>query len=77
MKNYGPEEKRTPAGSRRRSGRRWSRSRLLDAIDYVSLADAETLDELAEVTGRAMVSTAVRMGSLRLIDNVVIGAAGR
>jgi pantoate--beta-alanine ligase len=50
---------------------------LLDAIDYVSVADAETLEELAEVTGRAMVSTAVRMGSLRLIDNVMIGAPGR
>ncbi len=50
---------------------------LLDAIDYVSVADAETLEELAEVPGRAMVSTAVRMGSLRLIDNVMIGAPDR
>ena len=50
---------------------------LLDAIDYVSVADAETLEELAEVPRRAMVSTAVRMGSLRLIDNVMIGAPGR
>ena len=50
---------------------------LLDAIDYVSVADAETLEELAAVPGRAMVSTAVRMGSLRLIDNVMIGAPGR
>ena len=50
---------------------------LLDAIDYVSVADAETLEELAEVPGRAMVSTAVRMGSLRLIDNVMIGAPSR
>ena len=49
---------------------------LVDAIDYVSVADAETLEELAEVTGRAMVSTAVRMGSLRLIDNVIIGEPG-
>ena len=49
---------------------------LLDAIDYVSVADAETLEELAEVPRRAMVSTAVRMGSLRLIDNVMIGAPG-
>ena len=50
---------------------------LLDAIDYVSVADAETLEELAEVAGRAMVSTAVRMGSLRLIDNVMLAAPDR
>ena len=50
---------------------------LLDAIDYVSVADAETLEELAEAPGRAMVSTAVRMGSLRLIDNVMLAAADR
>ena len=50
---------------------------LLDAIDYVSVADAETLEELAEAPGRAMVSTAVRMGSLRLIDNVMLAAPDR
>ena len=50
---------------------------LLDAIDYVSVADAETLEELAEVARRAMVSTAVRMGSLRLIDNVMLAAPDR
>ena len=50
---------------------------LINSIDYVSVADADTLEELAEVTGRAMVSTAVRMGSLRLIDNVIIGAPSR
>ncbi len=50
---------------------------LFDAIDYVSVADAETLEELAEVPRRAMVSTAVRLGSLRLIDNVMLGAPDR
>ena len=46
---------------------------LLDGIDYVSVADADTLEELVMVEGRAMVSTAVRLGQTRLIDNVVIG----
>ena len=45
---------------------------LLAGIDYVSVADASTLEELAQVDGPAMVSTAVRMGETRLIDNVVL-----
>ena len=46
---------------------------LLDGIDYVSVADAATLVELDAVEGPAMVSTAVRLGRTRLIDNVVLG----
>ena len=46
---------------------------LIDGIDYVSVADATTLEELERVDGPAMVSTAVRMGRTRLIDNVVVG----
>ena len=45
---------------------------LLDGIDYVSVADAETLEELGQVQGRAMVSVAVRMGQTRLIDNIIL-----
>lgn len=43
-------------------------------IDYVSVADAETLEELSEIPpGRdALVSLAVRFGSTRLIDNVLV-----
>jgi pantoate--beta-alanine ligase len=37
--------------------------------DYVSLADAETLQELTTVDGPALLSMAVRFGSTRLIDN--------
>ena len=44
----------------------------LDGIDYVSVADAETLEELDQVQGRAMVSVAVRLGQTRLIDNVIL-----
>ena len=49
------------------------REPLLDFIDYVSVADASTLVELERVAGPAMVSTAVRLGRTRLIDNIIIG----
>lgn len=48
---------------------------LLDGIDYISVADADTLEELVMVEGRAMVSTAVRLGQTRLIDNVVLSSS--
>jgi pantoate--beta-alanine ligase len=41
-------------------------------IDYISIADAETLDELDRVKPPALVSLAVRIGRTRLIDNVVL-----
>jgi len=44
----------------------------LATIDYVSVADAETLDELDTVCSPALVSLAVKIGSTRLIDNIVL-----
>jgi pantoate--beta-alanine ligase len=44
----------------------------LAEIDYISIADAETLDELDTVRPPALVSMAVRIGRTRLIDNVVL-----
>jgi len=44
----------------------------LATIVYVSVADAETLDELDRVNSPALVSMAVRIGKTRLIDNVVL-----
>ena len=41
-------------------------------IDYVSIADTETLDELDKVKPPALVSLAVRIGRTRLIDNTVL-----
>jgi pantoate--beta-alanine ligase len=38
-------------------------------VEYVSVADAETLQELDRVDGPALLSLAVRFGSTRLIDN--------
>jgi pantoate--beta-alanine ligase len=44
----------------------------LAAIDYVSIADTKTLDELDTVKAPALVSLAVKIGNTRLIDNVVL-----
>ena len=41
-------------------------------IDYISIANAETLDELDRVNTPALVSLAVRISNTRLIDNVVL-----
>ncbi|MBE9513269.1 MAG: pantoate--beta-alanine ligase [Chloroflexi bacterium] len=41
-------------------------------VDYVSIANAETLDELDTVKPPALVSLAVKIGRTRLIDNIVI-----
>jgi len=46
----------------------------LARVEYVSVADAETLQELGAVDRPAMVSLAVRIGNTRLIDNVTVGA---
>ena len=46
---------------------------LVSGVDYVSVADAETLEELERVDRRAIVSVAVHIGKARLIDNIVIG----
>lgn len=45
---------------------------MVDRIEYVSVADMAALDELEQVEDRAMVSAAVQMGSVRLIDNIVL-----
>ena len=41
-------------------------------IDYISIAHPQTLDEIAEAKSGAIISIAVRFGSTRLIDNVII-----
>jgi pantoate--beta-alanine ligase len=43
-------------------------------IDYVSIADAETLEELDKIDRPAVVSLAVKIGKPRLIDNIILGA---
>jgi pantoate--beta-alanine ligase len=45
----------------------------LAQVQYVSCADYETLLELEQVAGKALLSMAVFLGQTRLIDNVVLG----
>jgi pantoate--beta-alanine ligase len=44
----------------------------LATIDYISIANNDTLEELKEVKLPALVSLAVKIGKTRLIDNVVL-----
>ena len=49
----------------------------LGGLDYVSVADSETLAEIeGEVQGTALLSMAVRFGPVRLIDNVTLDEGG-
>ena len=45
---------------------------LVKGIDYVSIADDETMEELEVAVRGAMLSTAVLIGNVRLIDNIVL-----
>jgi len=45
----------------------------LARVDYVSVADPESLRELDRIESTALVSLAVRIGATRLIDNVTLG----
>ncbi|MCL5266187.1 MAG: pantoate--beta-alanine ligase [Chloroflexi bacterium] len=44
----------------------------LAKIDYVSIADASTLEELETLDKLALISLAVRVGNTRLIDNILL-----
>ncbi len=44
----------------------------LARIDYISIADPETLEELTEIKQPALVSLAVYVGKTRLIDNMTL-----
>ena len=43
-------------------------------IDYVSVADPDTLRELDSITGKALLSLAVYFDDVRLIDNFIVNA---
>jgi len=42
-------------------------------IEYISVSDPETLEELEDIKGRALAALAVRIGRTRLIDNALLG----
>ena len=41
-------------------------------IDYVSIYDAETLDDVSENSAKILIACAATFGKARLIDNVVL-----
>jgi pantoate--beta-alanine ligase len=46
-------------------------------IEYISIVDADTLQELKKITGKVLTAVAVKIGSTRLIDNIVVDAGER
>ncbi|UCG47897.1 MAG: pantoate--beta-alanine ligase [Phycisphaerales bacterium] len=43
-------------------------------IEYLSIVDAETLEDTDRIAGRALVALAARLGPARLIDNIIVEA---
>jgi pantoate--beta-alanine ligase len=49
----------------------------LSSIDYISIVDAETFQDVSWVTGRVLIAIAARFGSTRLIDNLTVDCRTR
>ncbi|MHC4213485.1 MAG: pantoate--beta-alanine ligase [Planctomycetota bacterium] len=45
-------------------------------VEYISIVDSQTLQNLEFVGGRVLVAVAARLGSARLIDNIVVDVPG-
>jgi pantoate--beta-alanine ligase len=41
-------------------------------IDYISIVDAENLEEIEEIKGKVLIALAVKIGPARLIDNIIL-----
>ena len=67
---YG-EGERSAITLRRRMTEKIEKETLAE-IDYISVADGETLQELDTIDKCALVSMAVRIGKTRLIDNIIL-----
>ena len=65
--------KTTDAGELKRRMLEFIQNEPLARVDYVSVADPHTLEEISHVAGSALVSAAVRFGNVRLIDNITLG----
>lgn len=44
-------------------------------IEYVSIIDAETLEDIEQISGKVLAAIAVKIGSARLIDNILLDAS--
>jgi len=47
----------------------------LAKIDYVSIVDGETLDDIREIKANTLIALAVFIGKTRLIDNIIINGS--
>ena len=41
-------------------------------IEYISIVDTKTLEDIDRIAGKALVAIAVKLGKARLIDNILI-----
>ena len=64
------------AGALRREMERMVAAEPLARLDYVSIADATSLEEMERVDGAAMVSVSASFGKAHLIDTITIPEAG-
>jgi len=46
-------------------------------IEYISIVDAETLQPLDRIAGKILAAVAVRIGSARLIDNILLDVSSK
>ena len=46
-------------------------------IEYVSIVDVETLQNIDKITGKILAAVAVRIGTARLIDNILVDTSKR
>ncbi len=49
----------------------------VSSIEYISIVDAQTLQNIDKIEGRTLVAVAVKIGATRLIDNILIDAASQ
>lgn len=61
-----------PAKTRELMHEKLSSERLVTKIEYASIYDTETLDETEEIRKELLLAVAVRIGDVRLIDNLLV-----
>ncbi len=49
-----------------------SSAETLSSVDYISIVDADTLEEIGRIGGRVLIAAAARFGTARLIDNITV-----
>ena len=74
-RSYGWPAKSAPPSCAAGYAASWPVNPWCGRVDYVSVAHAETMEELDAATAGTMLSTAAWLGNVRLIDNLVLGIA--